>query len=76
MRYRNNLPLVLKDVSFTIRPKEKVGIVGRTGSGKYTRFCASTRISVYVCVITTVVFVVSSRNITQYESAVESLSFG
>ncbi|KAM6970369.1 ATP-binding cassette sub-family C member 5 [Aplochiton taeniatus] len=34
MRYRANLPLVLKKVSFTIQPKEKVGIVGRTGSGK------------------------------------------
>uniref|UniRef100_A0ACB8FBB0 Multidrug resistance-associated protein 5 n=1 Tax=Sphaerodactylus townsendi TaxID=933632 RepID=A0ACB8FBB0_9SAUR len=34
MRYRENLPLVLKKVSFTIKPKEKVGIVGRTGSGK------------------------------------------
>lgn len=34
MRYRENLPLVLKKVFFTIRPKEKVGIVGRTGSGK------------------------------------------
>ncbi|XP_048836747.1 multidrug resistance-associated protein 5 isoform X1 [Brienomyrus brachyistius] len=34
MRYRDNLPLVLKKLSCTIRPKEKVGIVGRTGSGK------------------------------------------
>ncbi|XP_076138611.1 ATP-binding cassette sub-family C member 5 [Alosa pseudoharengus] len=34
MRYRENLPLVLKKISCTIRPKEKVGIVGRTGSGK------------------------------------------
>jgi len=48
MRYRSDLPLVLKDVSFTIRPKEKVGIVGRTGSGKYPRFCASTIISLFV----------------------------
>ncbi|XP_051512513.1 ATP-binding cassette sub-family C member 5-like isoform X2 [Myxocyprinus asiaticus] len=34
MRYRDNLPLILRKVSCTIRPKEKVGIVGRTGSGK------------------------------------------
>ncbi|XP_044209764.1 multidrug resistance-associated protein 5 isoform X2 [Thunnus albacares] len=34
MRYQENLPLVLSRVSFTVRPKEKVGIVGRTGSGK------------------------------------------
>lgn len=34
MRYRPKNPLVLKDVSFTIRAGEKVGIVGRTGSGK------------------------------------------
>ncbi|XP_078614097.1 ATP-binding cassette sub-family C member 5-like isoform X5 [Branchiostoma floridae x Branchiostoma japonicum] len=34
MRYREGLPLVLKDVSFSTRPSEKVGIVGRTGSGK------------------------------------------
>ncbi|TPX55264.1 hypothetical protein PhCBS80983_g05465 [Powellomyces hirtus] len=34
VRYRKNLPLVLKDVSFTIRGGEKIGIVGRTGAGK------------------------------------------
>lgn len=33
MRYQENLPLVLNRVTCTIRPKEKVGIVGRTGSG-------------------------------------------
>ncbi|XP_062857046.1 ATP-binding cassette sub-family C member 5 [Trichomycterus rosablanca] len=34
LRYRHELPLVLKDLTFSIRPEEKVGIVGRTGSGK------------------------------------------
>lgn len=34
MSYREGLPLVLKGISFDIRPGEKVGIVGRTGAGK------------------------------------------
>jgi ATP-binding cassette subfamily C (CFTR/MRP) protein 2 len=34
MRYRANLPLVLDQVSLTVNDREKVGIVGRTGSGK------------------------------------------
>ena len=34
MRYREGLPLVLKGVSLDISPGQRVGIVGRTGSGK------------------------------------------
>lgn len=34
MRYRNGLPLVLQNISFTINTCEKIGVVGRTGSGK------------------------------------------
>ncbi|CAM9019885.1 unnamed protein product [Wickerhamomyces anomalus] len=33
-KYRENLDLVLKNVSLDIKPREKVGIVGRTGAGK------------------------------------------
>ncbi|KAL2613213.1 hypothetical protein R1flu_024905 [Riccia fluitans] len=35
-RYRANAPLVLKGVSCVIEAREKVGVVGRTGSGKST----------------------------------------
>ncbi|KAJ3190722.1 hypothetical protein HK101_008433 [Irineochytrium annulatum] len=34
MQYGPDLPLVLKGVDFDIRDREKVGVVGRTGSGK------------------------------------------
>ncbi|KAK3818860.1 MAG: ATP-binding cassette transporter 1 [Benniella sp.] len=33
-RYRPGLDLVLRGVNFTIQPREKVGICGRTGAGK------------------------------------------
>jgi ATP-binding cassette subfamily C (CFTR/MRP) protein 1 len=33
-RYRENLDLVLRDVSFDIKGGEKVGVCGRTGAGK------------------------------------------
>ncbi|KAI1500567.1 hypothetical protein F5X99DRAFT_234366 [Biscogniauxia marginata] len=33
-RYRKELDPVLKDITFKIHPREKVGIVGRTGAGK------------------------------------------
>ena len=36
VRYREDLDLVLKGLSFSINAKEKIGIVGRTGCGKST----------------------------------------
>ncbi|KAJ2505450.1 hypothetical protein IWW47_002040 [Coemansia sp. RSA 2052] len=43
-RYREGLDLVLKDVSFAVKPCEKVGIVGRTGAGKSSLTLALFRI--------------------------------
>ncbi|KAI9208345.1 P-loop containing nucleoside triphosphate hydrolase protein [Polychytrium aggregatum] len=34
MRYAADLPLVLKGVMLRVEPKQKIGVVGRTGSGK------------------------------------------
>ncbi|KAG2236972.1 hypothetical protein INT48_002041 [Thamnidium elegans] len=33
-RYRPGLDLALRDLSFTVAPREKIGIIGRTGAGK------------------------------------------
>ncbi|MBC7372341.1 MAG: ATP-binding cassette domain-containing protein, partial [Bdellovibrionaceae bacterium] len=38
VRYASHLPLVLKGISFSVAPGSRVGIVGRTGSGKSTFF--------------------------------------
>ena len=40
VRYRPDSQLVLKNINFTIEPDQKIGIVGRTGSGK-TTLCLS-----------------------------------
>jgi ATP-binding cassette subfamily C (CFTR/MRP) protein 1 len=34
LKYRLDLPLVLKGITFSIKAGEKVGIIGRTGAGK------------------------------------------
>ncbi|KDR65747.1 hypothetical protein GALMADRAFT_232908 [Galerina marginata CBS 339.88] len=43
-RYRAGLDLVLKDISVKIKPKEKIGICGRTGAGKSSLLLALFRI--------------------------------
>lgn len=45
LSYRPGLPLVLKDLNFSIQAKEKIGICGRTGAGKSSIMTALYRLS-------------------------------
>lgn len=45
LRYREGLPLVLRNVSCHIRAREKIGVVGRTGAGKSSLMNALFRIT-------------------------------
>ena len=44
LKYRKDLPLVLKNIDISIKGREKIGVVGRTGSGKSTIILAFMRI--------------------------------
>jgi ATP-binding cassette, subfamily C (CFTR/MRP), member 1 len=44
VKYRPDTEIVLNDISITINPREKIGVVGRTGAGKSTLCIAICRI--------------------------------
>lgn len=43
-RYREGLDLVLRDINLDVKPREKIGVVGRTGAGKSSLTLALFRI--------------------------------
>lgn len=45
LRYREELPLVIKNLQLDVKPKEKIGICGRTGAGKSSLITALYRLS-------------------------------
>ena len=43
MRYRQDTPVVLNDITLSVKPGEKIGVCGRTGSGKSSLFLVLSR---------------------------------
>jgi ABC-type multidrug transport system fused ATPase/permease subunit len=44
LRYRPNTEIILRDLSFEVKPRQKIGVVGRTGAGKSTICLSLSRI--------------------------------
>lgn len=44
LKYRPNTEIVLRNLSFHVKPGEKIGVVGRTGAGKSTICLSLSRI--------------------------------
>lgn len=44
LRYRPNTEVILRNLSFEVKPREKIGVVGRTGAGKSTICLSLSRI--------------------------------
>lgn len=49
MRYRPNLPLVLKGIDISIKSGEKIGVCGRTGAGKSSLVSLIQRLKPQTC---------------------------
>ncbi len=47
LRYRPNTEVILKDLTFEVKPGEQIGVVGRTGAGKSTICLSLSRIVEY-----------------------------
>ncbi|RZB40999.1 ABC tran and/or MMR HSR1 domain containing protein [Asbolus verrucosus] len=60
MKYKENEPPVLKSLNLVIQPKEKIGIVGRTGAGKSSLIAALFRLAKFEGAI-----IVDGVNITE-----------
>ncbi|KAF1321108.1 Atp-binding protein, partial [Globisporangium splendens] len=45
LRYRPGLPRVLRSLTFSVKPQEKIGVVGRTGAGKSSLIVALMRLT-------------------------------
>lgn len=44
LKYRPNTEVILRNLSFEVKPREKIGVVGRTGAGKSTICLSLSRI--------------------------------